>query len=245
MAERLRGRAGMAQRQRRLDRTNGLCEMCLAEGRTKAATIVDHKLALALGGSDDDENTQNLCDDHNAIKTAAEDASHAGAANHPTWLNRSAIPLTIISGPPCSGKTTYIGEHANANDIIIDFDGIATKLQPGYRHWSGMMQPDLMNKAIRVRNAMLGSLERQRSGRAWFIVSAPTKAERDWWRGKLGGELVLLHPGADECKRRALARGTPAAIKGIDTWGRAAAARWQAPEEKRAKASIGVDGWPT
>lgn len=62
MAERLRGRAGVAQRKRRLARTNGLCERCLAKGRTVLATVVDHIKPLALGGTDEDKNTRNLCD---------------------------------------------------------------------------------------------------------------------------------------------------------------------------------------
>jgi hypothetical protein len=60
--QRLRGRAGQAQRLRRLKRTNGLCERCLAAGRTTVAAVVDHIKPLAHGGSDDDDNTRNLCD---------------------------------------------------------------------------------------------------------------------------------------------------------------------------------------
>lgn len=61
MIERLRGRAGQAQRPRRLKRTNGLCERCGAKGITALATVVDHIQPLALGGSDEDRNTRNLC----------------------------------------------------------------------------------------------------------------------------------------------------------------------------------------
>jgi 5-methylcytosine-specific restriction protein A len=59
--ERLRGRAGQAQRQRRLDRTDGLCEHCLAADRITLAVVVNHIIPLIQGGSDDDENTENLC----------------------------------------------------------------------------------------------------------------------------------------------------------------------------------------
>lgn len=76
MTERLRGRAGQRQRQRRLKRTNGLCEMCLDEGRTELATVVDHVTPLALGGSDEDSNTRNLCDPHHKQVTA-EQFGHA------------------------------------------------------------------------------------------------------------------------------------------------------------------------
>lgn len=70
--ERLRGRAGQAQRQRRLQRTKHLCEDCETEGRYVPATIVDHIIPLALGGSDEDENTRNLCDEHNRKRTAEQ-----------------------------------------------------------------------------------------------------------------------------------------------------------------------------
>lgn len=71
MAQRLRGRAGQRQRQRRLDRTDGMCEHCQADGVTRLADIVDHVVPLALGGSDEDENTRNLCKEH-ADKATAE-----------------------------------------------------------------------------------------------------------------------------------------------------------------------------
>jgi 5-methylcytosine-specific restriction protein A len=72
MAERLRGRAGQAQRKRRLDRTNGLCEHCLAKGRVMIATVVNHKIPLVQGGPDTDENTENLCGPCDKIETARQ-----------------------------------------------------------------------------------------------------------------------------------------------------------------------------
>lgn len=70
--KRRRGRAGQRDRKRRLARTHGLCEMCLDEGRTTLATVVNHKLPLALGGEDVDDNTENLCDRHDAEVTARQ-----------------------------------------------------------------------------------------------------------------------------------------------------------------------------
>jgi hypothetical protein len=244
MATRLRGRAGVEQRKRRL-RSEPLCRECRANGRVTAATSIDHIKPLAFGGTDTDDNIQALCTDCHAFKTAAEEAATGGAANHPDWLKPSAIPLTILCGPPCSGKTTYIQERAGPGDMVIDLDGIMMRLDPSYRHWSGMLTQDLFNKAIRVRNSLLGSLDRRDRGQAWFIVSAPTKAERDWWHRKLGGEMILLHPGADECKRRALQRGTPDAARGVDEWERASRAPWAAPAPKAPKTTTGPDGWPT
>jgi 5-methylcytosine-specific restriction protein A len=69
--ERLRGRAGQAQRHRRLQRTNGLCEMCWPSVVRKA-DVVDHIKPLVLGGSDDDENTRNICFEHHRQVTAEQ-----------------------------------------------------------------------------------------------------------------------------------------------------------------------------
>jgi len=77
--ERLRGRAGQRQRARRLRRTNGLCERCQAEGRTALAVVVDHIKPLALGGSDEDSNTRNLCRDCH-LEVTAEQFGHAQIA---------------------------------------------------------------------------------------------------------------------------------------------------------------------
>lgn len=69
---RIRGRAGQRIRQRRLARTDGLCEHCLEEGRTEIAIVVNHKIPLARGGEDVDDNTENLCSRHDDIVTAQQ-----------------------------------------------------------------------------------------------------------------------------------------------------------------------------
>lgn len=54
-------------------RDNPLCVHCLREGVTEPATQVDHVLALAKGGDDEEGNYQALCARHHSIKTARED----------------------------------------------------------------------------------------------------------------------------------------------------------------------------
>jgi 5-methylcytosine-specific restriction protein A len=71
MTERLRGRAAVKQRKARLERSLGLCERCLP-AKVRPATVVDHIVPLAKGGSDDDANTRNLCDDCHRDVTAEQ-----------------------------------------------------------------------------------------------------------------------------------------------------------------------------
>lgn len=77
MVERLRGRAGMAQRARRLA-AEPLCRDCLAETppRVTPSTVPDHIKPLSQGGEDDDSNIRCLCADHHRVRTA-EQFGHA------------------------------------------------------------------------------------------------------------------------------------------------------------------------
>lgn len=49
-----------------------LCRPCDKQGRVTQATIADHIVPKAEGGSDDRENYQPICDPCHVIKTAEE-----------------------------------------------------------------------------------------------------------------------------------------------------------------------------
>lgn len=51
-----------------------LCTHCQQQGRTTLATQRDHIIPLAEGGTDDDDNTQGLCDACHEEKSKAESA---------------------------------------------------------------------------------------------------------------------------------------------------------------------------
>lgn len=69
--ERLRGRAGQEQRRRRLA-AEPLCRDCHEKGRVTAATVPDHIIPLAKGGSDEDSNIRCLCNPCHAVRTAEQ-----------------------------------------------------------------------------------------------------------------------------------------------------------------------------
>jgi 5-methylcytosine-specific restriction protein A len=103
MAQRIRGRKLQRIRHRRLS-AEPLCVSCLEFGNIRAATQVDHIIPLFRGGSDTEENRQNLCDDcHHAkslqergcIKSGCDETGVPLSSSHP-WrasiLTRSDAP---------------------------------------------------------------------------------------------------------------------------------------------------------
>lgn len=71
--EQPRIRGGALQRLRaELFANEPLCRLCVQQGRTRAATIRDHMVPLAEGGTDAPENIQPLCRDCSDIKTREE-----------------------------------------------------------------------------------------------------------------------------------------------------------------------------
>lgn len=71
MAKRLRGRAAVIQRRRRLQ-IEPLCRDCAAKGLVCEATVPDHILPLAKGGSEDDSNIRCLCAECHQLRTAEQ-----------------------------------------------------------------------------------------------------------------------------------------------------------------------------
>lgn len=143
---------------------------------------------------------------HDSIKQAQEKADQV-AAIHPKWLQPSLVPLTIVCGPPCSGKSTWVRDRAGRRDLVIDLDVIASDISGEPLH--GWCRERWLNAALWRRNNMLGDLGRGGNWpAAWFIVSEPKPQHRDFWAKALRpSAVVVLEVDERECIRRAAASG--------------------------------------
>jgi hypothetical protein len=125
--------------------------------------------------------------------------------------------LTVITGPHCSGKSTYARQHAVPGDIVIDFDLIAQALGSPVTHGH---DPQFRKVAMDARDgAITGAIALHRQGtRVWIIHGRPTAAAEAYY-ARQGGRLVRLSAGRDELHRRADADGRPASYHAlIDEW---------------------------
>lgn len=117
--------------------------------------------------------------------------------------------LTVVTGPPCAGKTTYVRQHALPGHIIVDFDAIAQALGSPVSH--GHDTP-IWKAAADARDAAITAAIRchRHGATAWIIDSRPTPAARRRYL-EAGGRVVDLTAPAEELHRREDAAGRPAA----------------------------------
>ena len=182
-----------------------LCENVLADtSKLVADHIKEHKGDERLFWNED--NLQSLCKRcHDSEKQSIE-RSGRKASFHPKWMRPSQIPLTIVCGPPASGKSTFVSSVASADDLVIDVDAIAAQMSGQSTHsWD---RRRWLNPALRQRNEMLGSLSRRpQHNAAWFIVSEPRAANRGWWVRKIKPvNVIVLEVAEPLCLEFASAR---------------------------------------
>jgi len=140
---------------------------------------------------------------HDTVKQAIEKGSQ-GAVSHPRWLSPSLIPLVIVCGPPASGKSSFVRQHAVPSDLVIDLDEIVAHLsgQPLGHTWD---RERWLNPALYYRNDLLGSLSRPSDySTAWFVVGEPKASARHFWATALQPRrVVVLEVDAATCLQRA------------------------------------------
>ncbi|MCM2580457.1 AAA family ATPase [Streptomyces meridianus] len=166
----------------------------------------DEQLAFDRG------NLQALCKPCHDAKTARETGFAGGGRKQ-----AGAARITLVCGPPCSGKSSYVREHAERGDLVIDWDALAVALGSSHGHDH---PPALRPFIAEARDAVTARLDRAHNlTAAWIIATAPRQSDRE--RLAPGADVVLLATPEDECTRRARRDGRPhGTIEAIESWWR-------------------------
>lgn len=103
-------------------------------------------------------------------------------------------------GPPCSGKSTYVREHAKPGDIVVDFDVLAQAL--------GSPVPHDHNREIRMvtidarRAAIASAIQAHLRGHTVWVVDINPELRMDAYR-RVGARFVTTTADVAELHRRA------------------------------------------
>lgn len=185
------------------------CVICGAK-----STIPDHVIPKSLGGADDETNLQALCTSCHNTKTATRDGGGWKTVNARRGIGIQSMPqgtgpprqgeqtahVTVVCGPPGSGKTRYVAERAHGGDLIVDLDALYVAL-------SGLDMYDkplpLLPFAREAKDAVIARLRRRHDvQRAWIITGGADRDSRDKLRVELDARVVVLETTEQVCLSR-------------------------------------------
>lgn len=170
-------------------RRDPICLIC----REKPSTQVDHIIAKPEG-RDTLENLQGLCESCHSRKTISENTPSKVAGT-----DRAAI--TIVCGPPGSGKSGYVHKRLKWGDLVLDIDLI-------YQAISGLpyyQKPEcLLPFAFAAEDAIIKKLSLKNDVRhAWIIMGGAKREHRQRLQTKLQPcEMIILNTSPPECLER-------------------------------------------
>lgn len=112
--------------------------------------------------------------------------------------------VKIVWGCPASGKTTYVYNHKEYGDLIIDLDLIKQCISmenktnaPGNLTETAILIRDYIYSIVSDRNINSKSV--------WIVAGLPEKEERDQLAIKVkADELIYIEASEEECIKRAM-----------------------------------------
>ena len=214
-----RSKAWKRVREYCLMRDNYLCQIC-----GKPAEEVHHKIHLTprnvhdMQVALDPDNLISLCRDCHFTQHKRDIAARARRARSRARVLREdgcyfdqngMIQMRktyLVYGSPRSGKTTYVRNHMEDGDCVVDFDAIVSALQ-----LSNQRKPwnNLRYLAMDIKDYLIEELEKQNPNfdckNVWLIGGYPTRKERRELCERLGAEPIYIDTPQKICEERAAA----------------------------------------
>lgn len=104
--------------------------------------------------------------------------------------------MTVVCGPPNSGKNTYVERHADADDLVWDLDALAAAMNPRWKRHVDRPD-DVAALLLELRTCVVETVRRGGLNRTcWIIISNEDVAKRV--ASPLGATLVRCPIGGKE-----------------------------------------------
>ena len=125
--------------------------------------------------------------------------------------------LYVVTGPPASGKSSWIQSHATARDIVIDLDLITRALSgPGAPTWN--QDPLQLRVAHRARYAAMDEAFALRDKvDVYLIHTMPSRKALAKYK-RLEARIITVDPGRDVVMQRIEAMRDPGMQRVATRW---------------------------
>lgn len=107
----------------------------------------------------------------------------------------------LITGAPCSGKTTFARERMEAGDVLVDIDDIWQQISGQARY----VKPNAIKPIVFATRDAQEEAVRMRSGtwrNAFIIRSLPLAMDRKRMAERLGAEVITIETSKEDCLER-------------------------------------------
>jgi len=114
------------------------------------------------------------------------------------------IDVYIVWGSPGSGKTTYVKEHMQEGDLVVDLDYIKQSISLSNRT---ECKDNLLDTAIKIRELLYDLIGKREvdTDNMWVIAGLPTMEEREQLVHRIKAtEVVFIETTEKKCINRAM-----------------------------------------
>ena len=182
-------------RKQRIFEVNGRCERCGKDFSDDLSKLVGHHKKHL---TDETLNDPSVALDPDNIEVLCQRCHNI---EHERTFGSKKRQVFLVYGPPLSGKTTYVLQHAGSEDLIVDLDRIAKAIGNS----SLYERSDGIKAAVFLVRDTLYDHVRTRGGKwptAWIIGGFPRKDDRERIASRLGASIIKIEATEEECLAR-------------------------------------------
>jgi dephospho-CoA kinase len=137
--------------------------------------------------------------------------------------------LIIVTGPPCSGKTTWVRGQARAGDVVVDYDALAHALAaPGAD--SHDHPRHIKTIAYRARRAAIEEALKHIDRVDVYVIHSQPSADALTRYAEHGARVVTIDPGRDIVMRRITEQRPASMVAVAERWYASTAHAEQSPQ---------------
>lgn len=171
------------------------CARCGKELNKRYDTVVHHKIEL----TEQNVNDYNISLNPDNVEVICFNCHNK---EHARFGHEAKKKVYIVYGSPLSGKTTWVKEAAQPNDLIVDMDSIHEMISVNDRY----VKNDRLNSVVFEVRDKLYDIIKYRSGKwhnAFVIVGGAMRGDRERLMKRVNAdELIFIEATEEQCMDR-------------------------------------------